>query len=247
LEHSSSCDFNTAGSGGLTKRFKESAAGLGVVLTDEQLQNFQRYYQELDLWNSRFNLVASTESAEEVFVKHFLDSLTLVPFLPLPDGRLLDIGTGGGFPGIPLKIALPGLKVTLLEASRKKVSFLKSLCRTLKLEGMSILQERLESLLKEESSRGCFDTVVSRAALKLPQYLQAAGVLVSPSGLIFAMKGANYRTELDDVSDVLTDWNLVLTDVHTLTLPRGGDFRAILIFKKLQTHLTFRGPAATRI
>ena len=95
MEHSSSCDFNTAGSGGLTKRFKESAAGLGVVLTDEQLQNFQRYYQELDLWNSRFNLVASTESAEEVFVKHFLDSLTLVPFLPLPDGRLLEGGERG--------------------------------------------------------------------------------------------------------------------------------------------------------
>ena len=247
MENSSSFDFKSHGSGGLTKHFKEAAADLGVVLTDEQLQNFQRYYQELNLWNSRFNLVASTESAEEVFVKHFLDSLTLVPFLPLPDGRLLDIGTGGGFPGIPLKMTLPGLKVTLLEASRKKVSFLKYLCRTLKLEGMSILQERLEALLKEESFRGCFDMVVSRAALKLPQYLQAAGGLVSPSGLIFAMKGANYRTELAEVSDVLTNGNLVLTDVHTLALPRGGDFRAILIFKKLKTHLTFRGQAVTRI
>ncbi|OPY85634.1 MAG: Ribosomal RNA small subunit methyltransferase G [Syntrophus sp. PtaU1.Bin208] len=211
---------------------RESAADFGVFLSEEQLNCFRLYYRELNFWNARFNLVASTESAE-VFVKHFLDSLTLVPCLPAADGRLLDIGTGGGFPGIPLKISLPSLKVTLLEASRKKVSFLKSLCRILKLEEMSILQERLEDLLKDESYRNRFEMVVSRAALKLPEYLQAARELVSPSGLIFAMKGAGYREELVEVSEALTDWNLCLADVHTLTLPERGDFRAILVFKKL--------------
>ncbi|WP_175476339.1 16S rRNA (guanine(527)-N(7))-methyltransferase RsmG [Syntrophus gentianae] len=229
----SSFDFNSAGSGRLMRLLRESAAGFGVFLSEEQLNSFRFYYRELNFWNARFNLVASTESAADVFVKHFLDSLTLVPYLPAPDGHLIDIGTGGGFPGIPLKISLPGLKVTLLEASRKKVSFLKSLCRILKLEEMSILQERLEDLLKDEFYRNRFEMVVSRAALKLPEYLQAGKELVSPSGRIFAMKGAGYREELADVSEALADWDLCLADVHTLALPETGDFRAILVFKKL--------------
>jgi len=233
LENPHSSDFNPAESERLSQLLQEWAADLGVSLSKEQLKSFHLYYRELHFWNSRFNLVASTGSATEVFVKHFLDSLTLVPCLPTPEGRLLDIGTGGGFPGIPLKISLPGLKVTLLEASRKKVSFLKSLCRLLKLEEMTIVQQRVEDLLNDGQYRHRFDMVVSRAALKLPEYLQVGKELISSSGFIFAMKGANYQQELDDVQSHLQEWNLFLADIHTLTLPLTGDFRAILIFKKL--------------
>jgi len=228
-----SFDFNSAEPGQLSQLLRKWAAGFGVFLSEGQLKSFRLYYQELHFWNARFNLVASTGSAVDIFVKHFLDSLTLVTCLPFPNGRLLDIGTGGGFPGIPLKISLPGLQVTLLEASRKKVSFLKSLCRLLKLEEMSILQQRVEDLLNNDSYRNRFDMVVSRAALKLPEYLQVGKELISSSGFIFAMKGANYQQELDGVQSHLQEWNLFLADVHTLTLPGTGDFRAILIFKKL--------------
>jgi len=232
LEHSKPSAVNDADLGRLSSLLRESAAGLSVFLTDQQLKRFRLYYQELTFWNSRVNLVASSGSATDIFVKHFLDSLTLIPYLPIFDGSLLDIGTGGGFPGIPLKISRDGLKVTLLEASRKKASFLKSLCRLLKLKEMVILQERLEDLLKNESYRNRFDLLVSRAALKLPEYLQAGKELISPHGLIFAMKGANYQQELAETSDHLEEWNLFLADVHTLTLPLTGDFRAILIFKR---------------
>jgi len=158
--------------------------------------------------------------------------LTLIPFIPLPDSSLLDIGTGGGFPGIPLKIALNSLNVTLLEASRKKVSFLKSLNRLLNLNKIQVLQERVECLLQKEQYRNRFDIVVSRAALKLPEYLRFGKELVTPDGLIIAMKGVNYQLELDEVQENIEDWGLFLAEVHSLTLPLTGDFRVIMIFKR---------------
>jgi len=190
------------------------------------------YYEELKFWNSRVNLISSSESAADIFIKHFLDSLTLIPFIPLPDSSLLDIGTGGGFPGIPLKIALNSLNVTLLEASRKKVSFLKSLNRLLNLNKIQVLQERVECLLQKEQYRNRFDIVVSRAALKLPEYLRFGKELVTPDGLIIAMKGVNYQLELDEVQENIEDWGLFLAEVHSLTLPLTGEFRAILMFKQ---------------
>jgi len=190
------------------------------------------YYEELKFWNSRVNLISSSESAADIFIKHFLDSLTLIPFIPLPDSSLLDIGTGGGFPGIPLKIALNSLNVTLLEASRKKVSFLKSLNRLLNLNKIQVLQERVECLLQKEQYRNRFDIVVSRAALKLPEYLRFGKELVTPDGLIIAMKGVNYQLELDEVQENIEDWGIFLAEVHSLTLPLTGDFRVIMIFKR---------------
>jgi len=216
----------------LNKLLQEAVADFNVLLSDQQSKNFLLYYEELKFWNSRVNLISSSESAADIFIKHFLDSLTLIPFIPLPDSSLLDIGTGGGFPGIPLKIALNSLNVTLLEASRKKVSFLKSLNRLLNLNKIQVLQERVECLLQKEQYRNRFDIVVSRAALKLPEYLRFGKELVTPDGLIIAMKGVNYQLELDEVQENIEDWGLFLAEVHSLTLPLTGEFRAILMFKQ---------------
>jgi len=216
----------------LNKLLQEAVADFNVLLSDQQSKNFLLYYEELKFWNSRINLISSSESAADIFIKHFLDSLTLIPFIPLPDSSLLDIGTGGGFPGIPLKIALNSLNVTLLEASRKKVSFLKSLNRLLNLNKIQVLQERVECLLQKEQYRNRFDIVVSRAALKLPEYLRFGKELVTPDGLIIAMKGVNYQLELDEVQENIEDWGIFLAEVHSLTLPLTGDFRVIMIFKR---------------
>jgi len=216
----------------LNKLLQEAVADFNVLLSDQQSKNFLLYYEELKFWNSRVNLISSSESAADIFIKHFLDSLTLIPFIPLPDSSLLDIGTGGGFPGIPLKIALNSLNVTLLEASRKKVSFLKSLNRLLNLNKIQVLQERVECLLQKEQYRNRFDIVVSRAALKLPEYLRFGKELVTPDGLIIAMKGVNYQLELDEVQENIEDWGIFLAEVHSLTLPLTGDFRVIMIFKR---------------
>lgn len=203
-----------------------------VALSDVQLNRFLLYYQELAFWNSKFNLIASSASPQEIFIKHFLDSLTLIPCLPIPGGRLIDIGSGGGFPGIPLRIALDSLRVTLVEASRKKASFLKSLRRLLDLGHLEVLQERVEILAEQDAHRAAFDMVVSRAALKLPEYLRWGKELMAPDGVIIAMKGANYSQELEEVRDRLADWGLSLAEARCLTLPLTGDFRVLLIFRK---------------
>ncbi|OPY15025.1 MAG: Ribosomal RNA small subunit methyltransferase G [Syntrophus sp. PtaB.Bin001] len=216
----------------LCQLLKKSAEDFNVFLSDRQLNSFLIYHRELKLWNSRINLISSSESSEDIFIKHFLDSLTIVPHLCNSVGMLLDIGTGGGFPGLPLKIYRNDLKVTLLEASRKKVSFLKSLCRMLELQEIDIIQERVENILMKERYHNRFDAVVSRAAFKLPEYLSLGKELVSPNGLLIAMKGANYQLELDEIKEQLGIWNLFLSKVHCLKLPVSGDFRAVLIFQR---------------
>lgn len=216
----------------LGKLLKEEAARLHINLSEQQIQSFLLYYQELKLWNAHVNLMSSSESAIELFIKHFLDSLTLIPFIPEPHGKLIDIGTGGGFPGIPLKIALNSLEVTLLEVSRKKVSFLKSLRRLLNIPDLQILQERVEVLIENEFYRNRFDLVVSRAALKLPEYLPIGSRLTAPGGRMIAMKGANYMSELSEVRDHLEEWRLALAETSSLTLPMTGEFRALLIFER---------------
>ncbi len=211
---------------------KKSAEDFNVVLSDRQLNSFLLYYRELKLWNSRINLISSFESAADIFSKHFLDSLTLVPHLPVADGTLLDIGTGGGFPGVPLKIARNDLKVTLLEVSRKKVSFLKSLRRLLELQEIEILRERVENIYMKERYHNLFDVVVSRAALKLPEYLRFGKELLSSNGVLIVMKGTNYRLELAEIEEQLDRLGLFLSKAHFLTLPPSGEFRAILIFRR---------------
>jgi 16S rRNA (guanine527-N7)-methyltransferase len=127
----------------------EGAAQIGIHLGQTELDLFAAYHRELLLWNQRINLV-SEKSSQEIVIRHFLDSLTVAPHIDRPDGLLIDIGSGAGFPGIPLAIALPGLQVMLVEASRKKSSFLSHIARTLHLEGVTVIRERVESLIGEK-------------------------------------------------------------------------------------------------
>lgn len=224
--------MNSADSAHWGRLLREAAAELKLAISDEQLNRFLTYYRELAFWNSKFNLIASSASPQEIFIKHFLDSLTLIPCLPAHGGRLIDIGAGGGFPGIPLRIARDSLQVTLVEVSRKKASFLKSLRRLLDLGNLEVLQERVEVLAEQDAYRAAFDMVVSRAALKLPEYLRWGKELMAPDGVMIAMKGANYSQELEEVRDRLAGWGLTLAEARCLNLPLTGESRVLLIFRK---------------
>ena len=151
----------------------EGAAAVGVPLGKAELDLFALYHRELLLWNRRINLV-SEQTSREIVVRHFVDSLTPAPWIERPDGLLIDLGSGGGFPGIPLRIALPRLQLTLVESSRKKTSFLAHIVRTLRLDNVTIIRERVEALIGEPACAGSFDTVLSRAAFKLPELLRMA-------------------------------------------------------------------------
>src|SRR5579859_2709201 len=143
----------------LSPQFVAGLIQLGLDAQDSrQIERFLRYRELLLEWNARFNLTAITDP-EEVLIKHFLDSLTLLAVYDQPETRLLDIGSGAGFPGLPLKIARPAWRVTLLEATGKKVTFLRQVIEVLELEGIEVAQGRAEELAHQSPYRAAFDLV----------------------------------------------------------------------------------------
>jgi 16S rRNA (guanine527-N7)-methyltransferase len=211
----------------LLKMLKESASAVHVDLDVRALELFCSYYRELVIWNEKMNLV-SVRTPQEIIIKHFVDSLTPLPYIACPAGRLLDIGSGGGFPGIPLKIAIPALSVSLLEASRKKSSFLKHVIRRLPLPQAMVIHMRAESAMTDSTYRHHFDTVISRAALKLPQLFMMSRFFLSPGGLLIAMKGPHGE---EDERDARRDSDLHRIACHDIRLPFKGVHRKIMLFQ----------------
>lgn len=171
------------------KHLRRGITRLGLSLADEQVELFITYLQELKRWNRRANLVGFR--TDEALVRHgILESLSLLKaFRFQPDLRLIDIGSGAGLPGIPLKIAAPDLAITLVEASRKKASFLKQAVRLLRLAGIYVLHTRAELLPRDPIHREAYDLVTARAVARLPAvvtlctpFLKAGGHLLLPVG-----------------------------------------------------------------
>lgn len=162
------------------------AEDLGVALPSAALGGFQRYLARLLEWNQKINLTSVT-APDEVVRKHFADSLALVPWLG--EARtLVDVGSGGGFPGAVVALARPGLAVTLVEPSTKRAAFLRVLVRELPLPRVEVRAERIEATVAALGPR--FDAAVSRATWDVPEWLERGRALVHPGGSVFAMEGA---------------------------------------------------------
>src|SRR3972149_6004976 len=174
----------------------QAASDLGINLTEEQVLLFTHYYREITCANEKITLL-SRYSSGDTLLKNFIDSLTPLPFLPHNKSALLDMGSGGGFPGIPLKIACDTLKVSLVESPRKKTSFLKHLIRTLHIPEITVIHGLAENLQTNEAYRNTFDVVISKAAFKLPEFLPLGACCLAPSGILIAMKGEDVREEVD--------------------------------------------------
>jgi len=154
---------------------------------------------ELIKWTQKINITTITDPIE-VASNHFLDSLVPSQFIP-PEAAMLDIGSGGGFPGIPLKVILPKLSVTLIDASRKKISFLKHVIRTLKLDNIEALHIRAEDLAIHPSYINRFDVIISRALSSLDAFVRLALPLLANGGVIIALRGEVDKAELDNLQD----------------------------------------------
>jgi len=175
---------------------QQGANLLGVALSAEQLAQFDLYQKELLRWNAKTNLI-SKNTEGQIAIRHFLDSLTAARFIRPKNARMVDIGTGAGFPGLPLKIALPSIQLCLLESNRKKVSFLKHIQRLLNLDGVFTLQDRTEKIVHTEEWREKFDVAISRASLKLPDLIPLGQYFLVPGGLLITLKGREVEAELD--------------------------------------------------
>lgn len=206
-----------------------AAEEIGIDLPGDRLALLEAYRETLLLWNSKMNLV-SLQSDLDLPVRHFIDSLTLLPHLPPGPGSLLDIGSGAGFPAIPIRIFRNDLHVTLLEASRKKCSFLKELSRRLGLQDVTVLNSRLEELLKQPQRRA-YDVITSRATLKLPELVQKGLPLLKKGGLLAAMKGPGLDEEIAALESVKTVDFRVVANV-ALSLPLTGDRRQLVLVDK---------------
>lgn len=188
----------------------------GMTIAPEAVPLLERLASELLRWNRRSNLTAIT-AYDEVLEKHLVDSLTLLPFARQAR-HLLDIGSGAGFPALPLKIACPGLIVVAVEAVGKKIDFQRHMVRTLGLQGFTAVHGRIEQVKEQADYRNAFDLVTARALCNLADLLPMAEPFLAPRGRLVAMKGPEGHDELTLLQDRFRDqgWSVRL---HHLELP----------------------------
>ena len=206
----------------------QGAEQLGIVLEQVHVDKFMIFAAELCKWNRKINLTAITRT-EDVAVKHFLDSLVILKHVDI-SGGLLDIGSGGGFPAIPLKIVSPSTDVYAVDAVEKKIIFQRHIARLLCFERFAALHARIEDLAAQYPER--FNTVVSRAFADIPKYVQLALPLLAPEGIIVAMKGREGKSEAELSTDALTALGVVVADIHEFQLPFNKESRSLVIIRR---------------
>jgi len=203
----------------------------GIDLDEKAIEAFELYLKELVKWNQKINLTA-IRSEKEIVLKHFLDSLSVSPNLPKPSS-ILDIGSGPGFPGIPLKIAQPELAMTLIDSVRKKVDFQRHIIRMLGLKGIEAIHGRVQdkAILQDLGER--FDITLSRAFSDLRTFLALSFPLLKKEGMAIAMKGMVNQKEIEPLTQTKGAQYRLEKSV-SLTLPFSSFKRTILLFQKQQ-------------
>lgn len=209
------------------EEFIKEVEALGLKVTEEKLEQLDVIYNTLVETNKTMNLTRITEK-EDVYLKHFYDSLTLAKVYDLSKvNTLCDIGTGAGFPGLVLKIFYPNLEITLVDSLLKRVKYLNSLIDKLELTGIKAYHNRAEDIIKENKK---FDIVTARAVSALPKLLLWTMPLVNKNGSFLAMKG-NVEEELELSKDIMKKHNWYVNKKENFTLPTKEDVRTILEIK----------------
>jgi 16S rRNA (guanine527-N7)-methyltransferase len=221
---------------------QEGARLLGVPLDVAQLAQFEQYYRALVTWNDKFNLTAITDYTD-VQTKHFLDCLAALPLIaeevgeslpPVTPRHLLDVGTGAGFPSIPLKLAAPRLKVTLMDGTGKKITFLREVVTALGLSQVTVVQGRAEEMGHSPSFRGQFDLVTARAVAPLNTLVEYLLPLVRRGGLAVLYKGASAPQEFIEARKAIDLLGGETVRLAPVQVPFLGEQRFILLIKKAQ-------------
>ncbi len=220
----------------LTKRevdlLREGARLLGFPLPPQTLSKLVLFLQELRFWSRAVRLVSQSEP-EVVIRKHVLDSLAITPLIP-PAVRLVDLGSGAGFPGVVLAVVFPTLKVALVEARRKKANFLREVVRKAHLDHVEVFEARAEALTKREAPlREAFSLAISRATWSLKEFLKLAHPFLFPGGLALAMKGPAVQKELLELGPDLQKTGFALKERYPYVLPLGGERREAIVLEKI--------------
>ncbi|MBD9095353.1 MAG: 16S rRNA (guanine(527)-N(7))-methyltransferase RsmG [Weissella confusa] len=218
---------------------EEFAAALrehNVELNAQQLAQYQQYYERLVAVNEHMNLTAITER-DEVYMKHFYDSLTLAwayPALQTEELHMIDVGAGAGFPSLPLKIAFPQLQITIIDALNKRINFLRDLVKELGLEGVTVEHARAEEFgNKTAPAREQYDVATARALARLNVLGELTLPFVKVGGVLLAMKGSAADEELAEAKKAITTLGAEIGDQIDVSLP-NGDPRSVIVIKKVK-------------
>jgi 16S rRNA (guanine527-N7)-methyltransferase len=211
---------------------QQAMALFGVRLSDAHLAAFERYESELLAWNERFNLTAVHEP-EKIRVKHFLDSLSCLTVMrDSPLERVIDVGTGAGFPGLALKIVCPGMRLTLVESVGKKAEFCRHVARTLKMDGVEVLSERAEAVGQLKPHREKYDWAVARAVAVMPVLAEYLLPLVRVGGAVLAMKGESAPAEVHSAEKAVRVLGGRIRRLEPVHLPGVADERYLVVVDK---------------
>ncbi|MBI1886607.1 MAG: 16S rRNA (guanine(527)-N(7))-methyltransferase RsmG [Chloroflexi bacterium] len=217
------------------RTLREGAEWLNLPLTSGQVEAFERYFETLSAWSGRAGLTGIT-GREEVQRRHFVESLALGRELEKADAlgpRVIDIGSGAGFPGVPLKIVWPHLEVTLLEARRKKATFLNELLSALGLTDVGFVIGRAEDAARDPAHREAYDTVAARAVAPLPVLVELALPFLRLGGYLASPKGSGAPREAEAAKTALEACGGQLVTVEPLALPGAGPQPVLVLVRKV--------------
>ena len=214
------------------EELQRAAAEYGIMLSDKQMEQFNRYFELLIEWNEKINLTAITEP-KDVAIKHMIDSITAYDEKIFQDGvTVIDVGTGAGFPGLPLKIFCPKIKLTLMDSLNKRIKFLQTVVEELGLQDVECVHARAEEGARNKKYRESFDIAVSRAVARLPILCEYCLPFVKKGGHFIALKGMQFHEEAEEAAKAIKVMGGSKTEIRPVKLPELDDKRAVITITK---------------
>ena len=209
---------------------KEYGKEIQIKFTEEQLQKFYKYMNMLIEWNKKINLTAIIEP-KEIILKHFIDSLTILKYVN-DNEKMLDVGTGAGFPGIPIKIMNSNIEITLLDSLNKRINFLNEAINKLELKNISAIHSRIEDYGKNNKYREKYDIVTSRAVANLATLSEYMLPMLKIKGKSICMKGSDIKEEVKNSKRAIDILGGEIVNIEELVLPKSDNRRNLIIIKK---------------
>ena len=211
---------------------KELAEQININLSNKMIEQFFIYKDLLKEWNEKINLTAITDD-EEIIIKHFIDSLTIVKYIP-QNAKIIDVGTGAGFPGIPIKIARPDVEVVLLDSLNKRINFLNEVIEKTNISGIETIHSRAEDAGNNKKYREKFDISTARAVANMSTLLEYCTPFLKENGKFICMK-AEATEEIKEAEKAIKALNMQLEDIEEFKLPKLEANRTVIILKKIKS------------